>query len=233
MFRDLKVLGTALTVAIAIGSLVAPAVSAHTPALVHSDSATGKTIFTGESVGPVVLKAAGVTMTCFEVKSKVTLAANTAADILTTLTYKECVVHLGGFTIPSMASPGACAYTVRADGTGDFVNNPEKAKTCAQEPTAFHISNFIGTCFFVIGPQNNIEKGILHGTSTVQSPPSEIIGTSQISGIKGTATGGLCPIPGEFKNGTIEGKGVAKGLQENVDGTEGAQVPIWITHTVA
>lgn len=219
MTRNLKVLGLALAAMFAMSAFVANAASA---ANFHSDSAS--TIITGTQTGNHVFDAAGNSISCKKASFKGTQGTSTASAIRVTASYSECTF----FGVPVAVNMNGCEYEFLATGTVNIVSIP--GKNCATEPITFRASFFGLSCDVKIGAQSGLEKATYDGTTTVASPPSDIVVTPAVTGIAYTAEGGGCSETGSLKNGNYTtGPTTVQGFVDNA-GTEGAQTPIWVTH---
>lgn len=218
MIRNLKVLGLALVAMLALGATMASGAFA---ASFHSDTSTTTTL-KGTATGDHVFDAAGSTITCTGAEFNGSQSGSTAADVTMTAKYSGCSVSILGFKISANVDMGNCAYTFFANGKVSVVDS--SLGNCDSDKITYRVSNFLGECDVEVGESGNSElTGVTYtGTTT----GSSITVTPNVTGIDGTATGGLCPESGAFTNGQYTSGSTS------VTGTApgGAATQIWVTH---
>jgi hypothetical protein len=203
----------------AIGAPAASGVSFHSDA----PDPSIVTILTGQATGNHVIHAAGSSLTCTGASFEGRQVGSTAVDLTLTAAYSGCTATAFGFKIGTLVNMGGCAYTFNANGEVGIVDNPSAAKTCAEEPITYRISNFAGECDIRIDPQNGLKSAAYDGTTTANG---DITLTPSLIGIKGTAKGNLCT-EGEFTNGAYTTGPITLKGYEALSGAEGEQVAIW------
>jgi hypothetical protein len=119
------------------------------------------------------------------------------SEILTLLpSYSKCTVSgsLSGSTAVSM---GGCKLELDVDGIVVIAG-----ATCATAPITYSIVFSTLKCTISIGPQTLLGLGY---EVTGSGKERKILATQQLTGLKYTATGSICPKVGTFADGTYTG----------------------------
>lgn len=223
MTRNLKLLGLASVVALAITAIAAHAAMA----VEHTFFATSAPLqLTGEQTGENVFKAGKVEVKCTTATPVGTLSEETADEVSLEFALSGCT--LGAIAV-TVVNEG-CQLAVDSDTTVDPKTSEESASGKLVCPAGKVLKISGGGCIVDVGTQ-----GPLHGTKFANvgsAPREEVTVESHVTGVEYNATSVNCSLlgitKGVHKDGTLLVNARVQGYEAGQTHNEAHQVGIGI-----
>ena len=215
MIRNLKALMLAAMALAVFGALAAsPAQAAKFHSGLAETTVIVKTDGTSKTAHQVFDAPGGATATCSGVSGHGSVVGEEVETIDVTLNFEQACTFLGQ---PATVSTNKCIFGFKSNGKVEL-----KGVGC-------ELSVSIPGCVVTFETPNTYEGISYHninteGGATETTPTTYTTISAAVTGIKGTATGGTCPVPGAFTTGEFTtGNAIVEGQAKG----GGAMTKVW------